>query len=57
MRLLKPYAGYGKIKTAISPGQELIILFKMDPYKTAASFTIPLPRVYKLTKWVNCWRF
>jgi hypothetical protein len=48
MRLLKPYGGYGKIKTAVTAGQELIILFRMDPYRTAVSFTIPLPKVYKL---------
>ncbi len=51
MRLLKPYGGYGKIKTAVTAGQELIILFRMDPYRTAVSFTIPLPKVYKLVAW------
>ncbi len=47
MRLLKPYAGHGKIRTSVEPGKELIILFKMDAYKISPSFTIPLPRVIK----------
>ncbi len=49
MRLLKPYKGNGKMKMAVYPGQQLIVLFKLDPYKTSASFTVPLPRVYKLS--------
>lgn len=57
MRLLKPYGGYGKIKTAVTAGQELIILFKMDPYRTPASFTIPLPKVYKLVAWFFSFHF
>lgn len=48
MRLLRPYAGNGKIRTVVEAGKELIILFKLDPYKSSPSFTIPMPKVIKM---------
>ena len=43
LTLLKPYAGNGKIKTVVKPGQELIVLFKIHSYKIPDQITIPLP--------------
>jgi hypothetical protein len=41
------------MKIIVRPGQQLIILFKIDPYRSSPSFTFPLPKVCRLLKeWV-----
>jgi hypothetical protein len=48
LELIGPYKGKGKIKTIVNPGQELIVLFKMDAYNCPISFVIPYPKAIKL---------
>ena len=46
--LKKPYKGRGIIKTSVSPGNELIILFHIKSQSLPQTVTLPNPKIYNL---------
>jgi len=46
---MAPYKGKGVFKLTAEPGKEVIVMFKMVPGNYAASFTLPVPKMFLLS--------